>query len=639
MDQSLHYNIYFEMASFVFLLVLTLVCQLRHGAPTLTRIALRRVFACALAATVLDVLATPVRAGAFPALPGWGAQIILVAWLISTCLFFAFFARCVLFLGKLPGSLLRPAMYLSGGLCCVGIAAALLSPWLGLLYRPRPGGGFAFGPLLLPLMACFWLLLILCVFLLRRARPGFGREYAWAMCDILLIAMPLQLAAGGIRLLWFAAVLALLPAGFGAPLPGNSIHAASRCPNYRALADTLWDCYQFRKPYCLAFLSLTPANDGRRALTPDGWMAPTARRLCAAAPRSTVYFLSQSGRFVIFSRGSREAFSSQMEELAAGLNQGWALENCTVTLAQPILLMDGLRCAPQLDQALLLLDLLEEFTPAGPLHGSPQWVNDQALARLQRTLAVRRALTGALERGRFALRYLPVLDARTGRTVQLEVLPRIDDEQLGLLGPDAFVPIADRYGLTERMGDVIFDSVLAAMADQPELFASVERVSVNLSPLQLAAPDLADRFVRMARDRGVPCSRLAFELTESQSFSDSETVPLLIRQLFAAGASILVDDFGAGHSNLTRILDLPEAGAVKLDRYVMRTCLARDPKLLVHLIDFVHDCGKLVVAQGVESRQQAQQLIALGADYLQGFYYSMPMDAAELRHFLHPDTV
>lgn len=626
------------MASFVFLVVLTLVCQLRRGAPTLTRIALRRVFAAALAATVLDVLAAPVWAGAFPALPGWGAQGILVAWLISQCLFFAFFALCVLFLGKLPGRLLRPMMRLSGALCCAGSAAALLSPWLGLLYRPQPEGGFAPGPFFLPLTVCFWLLLALCA-LLRRGCPGFPRGCAWGMCGILLAAIPLQLAAGGIRLLWFAAVLALLPAGFGAPLPGNSIHAASRCPNYRALADTLWDCYEFRHPYCLAFLRLAPANNGRRALPLGGWLAPAARRLCAAVPRCTVYFLSQSGRFVVFSRGSREAFSNQMEELAAGLNQGWALENCTVTLIQPILLMDGLRCAPQLDQALLLLDLLEEFTPAGPLHSSPQWVNDQALARLQRTLAVRRALTGALERGRFALRYLPVLDARTGRTVQLEVLPRIDDEQLGLLGPDAFVPIADRYGLTERLGDVIFDSVLAAMADQPELFAAVERVSVNLSPLQLAAPDLADRFVRMARDRGVPCSRLAFELTESKSLSDNEAVPPLIRQLFAAGAAILVDDFGAGHSNLTRILDLPEAGAVKLDRYVMRTCLARDPKLLAHLIDFVHDCGKLVVAQGVESRQQARQLVELGADYLQGFYYAMPMDAAELRRFLHPDAV
>lgn len=94
-------------------------------------------------------------------------------------------------------------------------------------------------------------------------------------------------------------------------------------------------------------------------------------------------------------------------------------------------------------------------------------------------------------------------------------------------------------------------------------------------------------------------------LDESRSLRGTDGVPLLIRQLFAAGAAITVDDFGAGHSNLTRILDLPEAGAVKLDRYVMRTCLARDPKLLAHLIDFVHDCGKLVIAQGVESASRS----------------------------------
>lgn len=637
MEPFVHYNIYFQMAGFVFLAALALVSLLRQGAHTLTRTALHRLFASAMTATALDVLATPVRAGAWPWLPGWAAHLLLVVWLISQYLFFACFVLGILFLAKAPGPRLRRMMQLTGVLCFAGTAAALLSPWLGLLYRPGPAGGFENGPLALPLMACCWLLLVVGCLWLRSAQSGPGRRCAACMAGLLLTGLPLQLAAGGVRLFWFITALALLPAALGAPLPGNQIHTASRCPNYRALVDTLWDCYQFRKPYCLAFLRIAPANDAGGAQS-AAWMAPAAALLRASLPRCTVFFLSQADRFVVFSQGSREGFSSQMAELASGLNEGWLLGECTVTLTQPALLMDGLRCAPELDQAILLLDLLEEFTPDGPAHAAPQWVNDQALARLQRTLAVRRALTGALERGRFALRYLPVLDARTGKPVLLEVLPRIDDEQLGLLGPDAFVPIAERCGLTERMGAVIFDSLLAAMAADPELFSRVERVSINLSPLQLAEPDLADRFIQMAREKGVPCSRLAFELTESRSLRRNDGVPRLIRQLFAAGAAITVDDFGAGHSNLTRILDLPEAGAVKLDRYVMRTCLSRDPRLLAHLINFVHDCGKLVIAQGVESRQQAQQLVQLGADYLQGFYYTMPLDEAGLRRFLHCGT-
>ena len=632
----IHYNIYFQMAGFVFLAALALTCMLRRGAHTLTRIALHRVFISALAATALDILATPVRAGAWTFLPGWTVQLLMVCWLISQWLFFSFFFLCTLFLGKLPGVWLRRMMQITGLVCGAGILAALLSPWLGLLYRPRAQGGFENGPLYQPLLVCFWLLMVFSCLRLHKTRPGPGRKCAGCRAGLVITAMPLQIMVGGLRLFWFIVALSLLPAALGAPLPGSQTHSSSRCPNYRALADTLWDCYQFRKPYSLAFLRLVPANQANTAQTSGDWMAPAAARLRAALPRCTVFFLSQAGRFVIFSRGSRESFSSQMAELTDGLGKGWALEEGTITLGQPVILMDGLRCAPDLEQALFLLDLLEEFIPVGPPHTAPQWVNDQALARLQRTLAVRRALTGALEQGRFALRYLPVLDARTGRTVQLEVLPRIDDAQLGLLGPDAFVPIAERCGLAERMGEVIFRSLLEDMAADEPLFRTVERVSVNLSPLQLAAPDLADRFIHMAREKGVPCSRLAFELTESRSLKSSDAVPLLIRQLFAAGAAITVDDFGAGHSNLTRILDLPEAGTVKLDRYVMRTCLARDPRLLAHLIDFVHDCGKLVIAQGVESRQQAQQLVKLGADYLQGFYYAIPMDAAELRRFLHP---
>ena len=379
----IHYNIYFQMAAFVFLAALALICLMRRGAHTLTRAALYRTFASALAATALDVLATPVRAGAWPWLPDRAACLLLAAWMISQFLFFACFVLCTLFLAKVSGKQLRRMMRLTGLVCCVGILAALLSPWLGLLYRPRAQGGFENGPLYLPLLACCWLLLVFGCLWMRRAKPGPGRQCAGCMAGFVLAAMPLQLAAGNVRLFWFVVALALLPAALGAPLPGSQIHSASGCPNYRALSDTLWDCYQFHKPYCLAFLRLAPANDAG-GISPAQWLAPTAKRLRAATPRCTVFYLSQAGRFVVFSQGSREGFSSQMAELATGLNQGWALKGCTVTLTQPAILMDGLRCAPDLDQALLLLDLLEEFTPDGPVHAAPQWVNDQALARLQR---------------------------------------------------------------------------------------------------------------------------------------------------------------------------------------------------------------------------------------------------------------
>ena len=112
METTIHYNIYFQMAGFVFLAALALICLLRRGAHTLTRISLNRTFASALAATALDVLATPLRAGAWPWLPAWAAHGLLVAWLISQTLFFPFFILCTLFLAKTPGPRLRGMMRL-----------------------------------------------------------------------------------------------------------------------------------------------------------------------------------------------------------------------------------------------------------------------------------------------------------------------------------------------------------------------------------------------------------------------------------------------------------------------------------------------------------------------------------------------
>jgi EAL domain-containing protein (putative c-di-GMP-specific phosphodiesterase class I) len=222
--------------------------------------------------------------------------------------------------------------------------------------------------------------------------------------------------------------------------------------------------------------------------------------------------------------------------------------------------------------------------------------------------------------------YQPIVDLDTGEIVAVEALARWAHPERGTIGPDVFIPIAERTGAIGRLGRWVLTEATAQAARWHRELGHRLYVSVNLSPLQLR-PDLVAE-VRATLDRaGLDPQDLVLELTESALVQESDSVAVLsaLRDL---GIRVAVDDFGTGYSSLRYLARLP-VDVLKLDRCFVAE-LDGDPRgaaVAEAVIRLAHALALETVAEGIEEPEQAAELRRLGYRTGQGYHFARPMPA------------
>jgi PAS domain S-box-containing protein len=237
-----------------------------------------------------------------------------------------------------------------------------------------------------------------------------------------------------------------------------------------------------------------------------------------------------------------------------------------------------------------------------------------------RALALR--LASALDEGTLQLHFQPIVDLPSGRTRSYEALCRWHDRALGQVPPDRFIPVAERAGLIHELGRQVLLRACRAAAGWPSVHGVSANVAVNVSPVQLTDPQFVNDTAAALRDSGLAPSRLYLEITESAAIDDFEDTADRLRALRALGVGVALDDFGVGHSPLSVLRQLP-LDVLKLDRSLIAHVhdQARDTVVARLVIDTAHSLGLHVCAEGVETLEQAQQVLAMGCDFAQGFLF------------------
>ncbi|HEX2902608.1 MAG TPA: EAL domain-containing protein [Jatrophihabitans sp.] len=242
-------------------------------------------------------------------------------------------------------------------------------------------------------------------------------------------------------------------------------------------------------------------------------------------------------------------------------------------------------------------------------------------------LLIARQLRRALRAGAIAVHYQPVVELPSGRIVGAEALARWNDELLGTVTPDVFIGVAERAGLIEELGAHVLRTACAEAATWTPAAPDVTgpSVSVNVSALQLRTDDIVSTVQHALAAAGLAATRLCLEITETAAVQDLPGCTERLTALRALGVRIALDDFGTGHSSLTLLRRLP-VDIVKIDRSFVEqvTADARDAVLVRLLIDAAHSFGLRICAEGVETREQARQLVAMGADRAQGWLFGRP---------------
>jgi EAL domain-containing protein (putative c-di-GMP-specific phosphodiesterase class I) len=241
-------------------------------------------------------------------------------------------------------------------------------------------------------------------------------------------------------------------------------------------------------------------------------------------------------------------------------------------------------------------------------------------------------LRAALHAGELVPHYQPLVDITTGRPHQIEALLRWEHPRLGTLPPSAFLPAIEASALVVPVGRAVLDAALGQLADLSARGHELPGgVAVNVASGQLARPGLA-RDVLASLDRhGLLGSSLTVEITEATALGDPALAAAELDAVVAMGVSVVIDDFGVGWSNLTRILQLP-VDALKIDRGVAAGAV-EDPRaaaMVASTVQLAHSLGLDVTAEGIETEQVRDHLAAAGVRWAQGWLYSPAVPAAEL---------
>jgi len=251
------------------------------------------------------------------------------------------------------------------------------------------------------------------------------------------------------------------------------------------------------------------------------------------------------------------------------------------------------------------------------------------LARYRLTLEA--CLRTAIERRELRLAYQPCVDARTGELLAVEGLLRWNSPQIGSVAPGQFIPVAEETQLIIPLGAWVIDEACRQIAQWRDEDQLDMRVSINLSAIQLRAPDLVATLANSLVAHRVSPELLELEITETVLMDSAENYLAAIKAIRALGVKLSLDDFGTGYSSLSYLNRFP-LDRLKIDRAFVHDMLDEpaDLAIIKAIIELGHELGLRVVAEGVESEHEAQILRSIGCDELQGFLYARALSPEAL---------
>ena len=270
--------------------------------------------------------------------------------------------------------------------------------------------------------------------------------------------------------------------------------------------------------------------------------------------------------------------------------------------------------------------------------GHHQIVDLRELRLADERTSLERDLQGASTRGELHALYQPIVSCGDGCIAGFEALLRWNHPSRGIVMPSVLIPIAERSGYMNEIGRWVLDEACNERQHWQDLDPNARlTISINVSTQQLMAKDFTQLVDHVLGAYDTDPRLLTLEITESVFVEDAERALIVMGELKQLGVSLALDDFGTGYSCLSYLKQFP-IDIVKIDKAFIDD-LQTDPAsgaIVFALIELAHHLGMTVVAEGVETREQHQQLTALSCDFCQGYYFAPPMSAHDADSLTQP---
>ena len=350
-----------------------------------------------------------------------------------------------------------------------------------------------------------------------------------------------------------------------------------------------------------------------------------AKYLKRRSPKG-ILFYCRRGRFIILDQPGKD-FREETKAITERFDHPWKSHSAELYLSAGFATFDSID--GNFSSEILLSTMLKALESVGGAElEEPLNVTEDDIKHTETERGIRQCIENALDGDGFELYLQPIIDAKTGKITGAEALSRIRDADGNIIPPGLFIPVAENSGRINKLGELVFDRTCNYIKENPLEKMGIEWINVNLSPLQFLCTDLDERYSSIIEKYGIDPNTVHLEITE-EAMIDGRFLQKQIKAMGEKGFLFVLDDYGTGYSNLSRLKKCPFIN-VKLDMSIVWDYCREPDDILPNMIQAFKNMGFSITAEGIEDEDMVNTMKNIGCDLLQGYYYSKPVPASEL---------
>ena len=445
--------------------------------------------------------------------------------------------------------------------------------------------------------------------------------------NAILLSIAMQMFFKGLLISQFMTSVSVLILYLSLENPENYIDRILHIYNNKAFIEVFKVYTRKKKKFVLLGIEIGGIkyiNENLGVLEGNRVMRETASFFKSVAGRKNVFHLSGS-QFLIMSNDQNMDWNNVVDRISDRFSDAFECSGMEISLDVNMCLFSYPQVVSNLEDAIDLLEYslkyAKETGGSGIVYG-----DKELLAKGKRETQIVYMLGKAIKEDGFCVHYQPIYSVEKGRYTTAEALVRFKESDIGFVSPEEFIPIAEKNGMIVRIGEIVFEKVCKFYKENHLEEKGIENIHFNLSVVECMQQKLHEKIENIMDKYQLDSSKISLEITETAAVTSREILINNMKQLIDRGFKFSMDDYGTGFSNTSTLIAYP-FDEIKIDKSIVWSAMEDEKAMIAfkHSVAMIKDLDFKIVAEGVETKEQAKMLGDLGCDYFQGYYYSKPV--------------